>query len=194
MNTQYTQLFSDFLTDNASSAQWIAIQNLFANFPAFYVQGVRKSDGTITSVTTDSLYDLFVARYDIYEIGGETPDLFIHAVRQKIKDLTIKYMPKIAVLSQIVWSMDSTTKKSEAMMNRFEMVTTDDFKNTGYIYPINTGSSAKMSGRTDNTGSRTEKRPLSQASWTELTKEILSLPDTYGAILDELGECFMMIL
>ena len=194
MNTQYTQLFSDFLTDNVSSAQWIAIQNLFANFPAFYVQGVRKSDGTITSVTTDSLYDLFVARYDIYEIGGETPDLFIHAVRQKIKDLTIKYMPKIAVLSQIVWSMDSTTKKSEAMMNSFEMVTTDDFKNTGYIYPINTGSSAKMSGRTDNTGTRSEKRPLSQASWTELTKEILSLPDTYGAILDELGECFMMIL
>ena len=194
MNTQYTQLFSDFLDDNASSAQWIAIQNLFANFPAFYVQGVRKSDGTITSVTTDSLYDLFVARYDIYEIGGETPDLFIHAVRDKIKELTIKYMPKIAVLSQIVWSMDSTTKKSEAMMNSFEMVTTDDFKNTGYIYPINTGSSAKMSGRTDNTGSRTEKRPLSQASWAELTKEILSLPDTYGAILDELGECFMMIL
>ena len=194
MNTQYTQLFSDFLTDNASSTQWIAIQNLFANFPAFYVQGVRKSDGTITSVTTDSLYDLFVARYDIYEIGGETPDLFIHAVRDKIKELTIKYMPKIAVLSQIVWSIDGTTKKSEAMMNSFEMVTTDDFKNTGYIYPINTGSSAKMSGRTDNTGSRTEKRPLSQASWTELTKEILSLPDTYGAILDELGECFMMIL
>lgn len=194
MNTQYTQLFSDFLTDNASSTQWIAIQNLFANFPAFYVQGVRKSDGTITSVTTDSLYDLFVARYDIYEIGGETPDLFIHAVRDKIKELTIKYMPKIAVLSQIVWSMDSTTKKSEAMMNSFEMVTTDDFKNTGYIYPINTGSSAKMSGRTDNTGTRSEKRPLSQASWTELTKEILSLPDTYGAILDELGECFMMIL
>ena len=100
-------------------------------------------------------------------------------------------MPKIAVLSQIVWSMDSTTKKSEAMMNSFEMVTTDDFKNTGYIYPINTGSSAKMSGRTDNTGTRSEKRPLSQASWTELTKEILSLPDTYGAILDELGECFI---
>ena len=194
MNTQYTQLFSDFLDDNASSAQWIAIQNLFANFPAFYVQGVRKSDGTITSVTTDSLYDLFVARYDIYEIGGETPDLFIHAVRDKIKELTIKYMPKIAVLSQIVWSMDSTTKKSEAMMNSFEMVTTDDFKNTGYIYPINTGSSAKMSGRTDNTGTRSEKRPLSQASWAELTKEILSLPDTYNSLLDELGECFMMIL
>lgn len=194
MNTQYTQLFSDFLDDNGSSTQWIAIQTLFANFPAFYIQGVRDSSGTISTVTTDSLYDLFVARYDIYEIGGETPDLFIHAVRDKIKELTIKYMPKIAVLSQIVWSMDSTTKKSQAMMNSFEMVTTDDFKNTGYIYPINTGSSAKMSGRTDNTGTRTEKRPLSQASWAELTKEILSLPDTYGAILDELGECFMMIL
>ena len=194
MRTLYTQVFSDFLTDNSTTPEWIAIQNLFANFPAFYIEGVRKSDGTITSVVTDSLYDLFVARYDIYEIGGETPDLFIHAVRDKIKELTIKYMPKIAVLSQIVWSVDATTKKSVAMMNHFEMVTTDDFKNTGYIYPINTGSTAKMSGRTDNTGTRTEKRPLSQQSWAELTNEILNLPNTYGAILDELGACFMVIL
>lgn len=194
MRTLYTQVFSDFLTDNSTTPEWTAIQTLFANFPAFYVQGVMKSDGTITSVTTDSLYDLFVARYDIYEIGGETPDLFIHAVRDKIKELIIKYMPKIAVLSQIVWSVDATTKKSVAMMNHFEMVTTDDFKNTGYIYPINTGSTAKMSGRTDNTGTRTEKRPLSQQSWAELTNEILNLPNTYGAILDELGACFMVIL
>lgn len=194
MRTLYTQVFSDFLTDNSTTPEWTAIQTLFANFPAFYVQGVMKSDGTVTSVTTDSLYDLFVARYDIYEIGGETPDLFIHAVRDKIKELIIKYMPKIAVLSQIVWSVDATTKKSIAMMNHFEMVTTDDFKNTGYIYPINTGSTAKMSGRTDNTGTRTEKRPLSQQSWAELTNEILNLPNTYGAILDELGACFMVIL
>ena len=194
MRTLYTQVFSDFLTDNSSTPEWTAIQTLFANFPAFYIEGVRKSDGTITSVTTDSLYDLFVSRYDIYEIGGETPDLFIHAVRDKIKELTIKYMPKIAVLSQIVWSVDATTKKSVAMMNHFEMVTTDDFKNTGYIYPINTGSTAKMSGRTDNAGTRTEKRPLSQQSWAELTNEILNLPNTYGAILDELGACFMVIL
>lgn len=194
MRTLYTELFSDFLTDNETTPEWVAIQNLFANFPAFYIEGVRKSDGTITSVVTDSLYDLFVARYDIYEIGGETEDLFVHAVRDKIKELTIKYMPKIAILSQIVWSVDATTKKSQAMSNHFEMVTTDDFKNTGYIYPINTGSTAKMSGRTDNTGTRTEKRPLSQASWTELTKEVLSLPDTYNDLLDELGACFMVIL
>lgn len=194
MRTLYTELFSDFLTDNETTAEWIAIKNLFDNFPAFYIQGVVLSDGTVTSVQTESLYDLFKSRYDIYEIGGETEDLFVHAVRDKIKELTIKYMPKIAILSQIVWSIDSTTKKSQAMMNRFEMVTTDDFKNTGYIYPINTGSSAKMSGRTDNTGTRTEKRPLSQQSWTELTKEVLNLPNTYGALLDELGECFMVIL
>ena len=194
MRTLYTQLFSDFLTDNATTPEWVAIQNLFDNFPAFYIEGVRKSDGTITSVVTDSLYDLFVSRYDIYEIGGETQDLFVHAVRDKIKELTIKYMPKIAILSQIVWSVDATSKKSQAMTNHFEMVTTDDFKNTGYIYPINTGSTAKMSGRTDNSGTRTEKRPLSQQSWTELTREILDLPNTYGAILDELGACFMVIL
>ena len=194
MRTLYTELFSDFLTNNETTPEWVAIKNLFDNFPSFYIEGVRKSDGTITSVVTDSLYDLFVSRYDIYEIGGETQDLFVHAVRDKIKELTIKYMPKIAILSQIVWSVDATTKKSQAMQNHFEMVTTDAFMNTGYIYPINTGSSAKMSGRTDNNGTRTEKRPLSQSSWTELTREVLDLPNTYGALLDELGACFMVIL
>ena len=194
MRALYTTTFQDFLDDCSSTPEWVAIKNLFDNFPAFHIGGVKQADGTITSVTTDSLYDLFVDRYEIYEIGSETYDLFVHGVRDKIKELTIKYMPKIAILSQIVWSVDSTTKKSQAMMNYFEMVTTDNFSNTGYIYPINTGASAKMSGRTDNTGTRTHKMPLSSASWVELTKEVLSLPDTYNSLLDELGSVFMQIL
>ena len=185
MRTLYTMTFQDFLDDYESSTEWQAIKtNFFAKFPDFYIQGVRDSSGTISNVVMPSLYDLFVDKYNIQEIGGETPDLFVHAVRDKMFQLVIKYLPKLAILNQVLYSVDSTTKKSEALMNRFEMVTTDDYADCGYIYPIN-ATSSKMSGKTTNEGTRTQKIPLSSASWAEITKEILSLPDIYNRILDE---------
>ena len=186
--------FQDFLGYYESSTEWQAIKtNFFAKFPDFYIQGVRDSSGTISNVVMPSLYDLFVDKYNIQEIGGETPDLFVHAVRDKIQSLVMEYLPKLAILNQVLYSVDSTTKKSEALMNRFEMVTTDDYADCGYIYPIN-ATSSKMSGKTTNEGTRTQKIPLSSASWAEITKEILSLPDIYNRILDELAQCFMVIL
>ena len=194
MRTLYTMTFQDFLDDYESSTEWQAIKtNFFAKFPDFYIQGVRDSSGTISNVVMPSLYDLFVDKYNIQEIGGETPDLFVHAVRDKMFQLVIKYLPKLAILNQVLYSVDSTTKKSEALMNRFEMVTTDDYADCGYIYPIN-ATSSKMSGKTTNQGTKTQKIPLSSQSWAEITKEILSLPDIYNQILDELAQCFMVIL
>ena len=194
MRTLYTMTFQDFLDDYESSTEWQAIKtNFFAKFPDFYIQGVRDSSGTISNVVMPSLYDLFIDKYNIQEIGGETPDLFVHAVGDKIQSLVMEYLPKLAILNQVLYSVDSTTKKSEALMNRFEMVTTDDYADCGYIYPIN-ATSSKMSGKTTNEGTRTQKIPLSSASWAEITKEILSLPDIYNRILDELAQCFMVIL
>ena len=194
MRTLYTMTFQDFLDDYETSTEWQAIKtNFFAKFPDFYIQGIRDSNGTISNVVMPSLYDLFVDKYNIQEIGGETPDLFVHAVRDKIQSLVMEYLPKLAILNQVLYSVDSTTKKSEALMNRFEMVTTDDYADCGYIYPIN-ATSSKMSGKTTNEGTRTQKIPLSSASWAEITKEILSLPDIYNRILDELAQCFMVIL
>ena len=194
MRTLYTMTFQDFLDDYELTPEWQAIKtNFFAKFPDFYIQGVRDSSGTISNVVMPSLYDLFVDKYNIQEIGGETPDLFVHAVRDKIQSLVMEYLPKLAILNQVLYSVDSTTKKSEALMNSFEMVTTDDYADCGYIYPIN-ATSSKMSGKTTNEGTRTQKIPLSSASWAEITKEILSLPDIYNRILDELAQCFMVIL
>ena len=65
MRTLYTELFSDFLTDNETTPEWTAIVTKFGTFPAFYIQGVRKSDGTYSNISLSSLYDLFVERYDI---------------------------------------------------------------------------------------------------------------------------------
>ena len=69
---------------------------------------------------------------------------------------------------------------------------TDDFVNAGYVYPIN-ATASKMSGKTENSGTRKQKIPLSNRSHIELVKEILSLPDVYSQLVDEFGYCFMSI-
>ena len=193
MRTLYTQLFSDFLTDNASTPEWTAIVTKFSTFPAFYIQGLRKSDGTYSDITLSSLYDLFVGRYDMYEIGGETPDLFVHAVNDKLTELQIKYLPKMAILNQIVYAVDGTTHDSRAVSNTYVMRLEENYDNTGYVYPVN-ATSDKVSGRTNNNGYKETKMPLSQKSWTELIEEILRLPDLYNNLLDDLGAVFMQIL
>ena len=193
MRTLYTQLFSDFLSDNASTPEWTAIVTKFGTFPAFYIQGVRKSDGTYSDITLSSLYDLFVERYDMYEIGGETPDLFVHAVNDKLTELQIKYLPKMAILNQLVYAVDGTTHDSRAVSNTYVMRLEENYDNTGYVYPVN-ATSDKVSGRTNNNGYKETKMPLSQKSWTELIEEILRLPDLYNNLLDDLGTVFMQIL
>ena len=193
MRTLYTELFSDFLTDNASTPEWTAIVTKFGTFPAFYIQGVRKSDGTYSDITLSSLYDLFVERYDMYEIGGETPDLFVHAVNDKLAELQIKYLPKMAILNQLVYAVDGTTHDSRAVSNTYVMRLEENYDNTGYVYPVN-ATSDKVSGRTNNNGYKETKMPLSQKSWSELIEEILRLPDLYNNLLDDLGAVFMQIL
>ena len=193
MRTLYTELFSDFLTDNASTPEWTAIVTKFGTFPAFYIQGVRKSDGTYSNISLSSLYDLFIERYDMYEIGGETEDLFIHAVNDKLTELQIKYLPKMAILNQLVYAVDSTTHDSRAVSNTYVMRLEENYDNTGYVYPVN-ATSDKVSGRTNNNGYKETKMPLSQKSWSELIEEILRLPDLYNNLLDDLGAVFMQIL
>ena len=130
MRTLYTELFSDFLTDNETTPEWTAIVTKFATFPAFYIEGVRKADGTYANITLSSLYDLFVERYDMYEIGGETEDLFVHAVNDKITELQIKYLPKMGILNQLVYASDITTHESKAMSNIFKMRLEENYDNT----------------------------------------------------------------
>ena len=193
MQTLYTMTFHDFLATYETSPEWQAIKTLIDKFPAFFVAGVPDSSGATSTIETDSLYDLIKKFYDICEIGGETPDLFVDAMYHKANECIMKYALKIGTLNQIVYAVNNVTGRSEAMTNSFQIVTTDDYTDTGYIYPIN-ATSSKMSGKTTNAGTRTESIPLSQKSYIELVKEILSIPSVYHEMLKEFGECFMQIL
>ena len=193
MQTLYTMTFHDFLDTYETSTEWQAIKTLCDKFPAFFVAGVPDSSGVTSTIETDSLYDLLKKFYDICEIGGETPDLFVDAMYHKANECIMKYALKIGTLNQIVYAVNNVTGRSEAMTNSFQIVTTDDYTDTGYIYPIN-ATSSKMSGKTTNAGTRTESIPLSQKSYIELVKEILSIPSVYHDLIKEFEGCFMQIL
>ena len=185
--------FHDFLSTYETSPEWQAIKSLCDKFPAFFVAGVPDSSGATSTIETDSLYDLLKKYYDICEIGGETPDLFVDAMYHKANECIMKYALKIGTLNQIVYAVNSQTGRSEAMTNSFEIVTSDDYTDTGYIYPIN-ATASKMSGKTNNSGTRTQNIPLSQKSYTELVNEILSLPAVYYDMVKSFEDCFMQIL
>lgn len=193
MQTLYTMTFHDFLATYETSAEWQAIKTLCDKFPAFFVAGVPDSSGVTSTIETDSLYDLIKKFYDICEIGGETPDLFVDAMYHKVNECIMKYGLKIGTLNQIVYAVNNVTGRSEAMTNSFQIVTSDDYTDTGYIYPINSTSS-KMSSKSNNSGTRTESIPLSQKSYIELVKEILSIPSVYHDLVKEFEGCFMQIL
>ena len=183
--------FREFLDEYELSTEWQAIVSDFAQFPAFFCKGVVDASGTATTLSTPDLYTMLKDKYDIYEIGAETPDLFVNAMRERVRVLLQKYSLKIGTLNQIVYSLN-TSGKSDALTNAFEIEITDDFVNAGYVYPIN-ATASKMSGKTENSGTRKQKIPLSNRSHIELVKEILSLPDVYSQLLDEFGYCFMSI-
>lgn len=193
MRALYTMTFQDFLDTYETTAEWIQIKNLFDKFPAFFVQGVPDSTGTTTTIETDSLYDLVKKFYGIHEIGGETPDLFVDAMYQTINKCIMKYALRIGTLNQIVYSVSATSGRSEAMTNSFEIVTSDDYADCGYVYPIN-ATAEKVSGKNTNVGTRTQNIPLSSKSYIELVKEIIELPSVYEALVNEFSICFMQIL
>ena len=183
--------FREFLDEYELSTEWQAIVSDFAQFPSFFCKGVVDASGTATTLSTPDLYTMLKDKYDIYEIGAETPDLFVNAMRDRIRVLIQKYAIKIGTLNQIVYSLN-TSGQRDAIANSFVIEINDDFVNAGYVYPIN-ATASKMSGKTENSGTRTQKIPLSNRSYIELVKEILSLPDVYSQLLDEFGNCFMMI-
>lgn len=191
MIANYTMTFRDFLDTYEQSTEWQAIKTELAQFPSFYCKGILAQDGTSSVISTPDLYTMLIDKYEIYEIGAETPDLFVNAVRDRVRVLLQKYSLKIGTLNQIVYSLN-TSGKSDALTNAFEIEITDDFVNAGYVYPIN-ATASKMSGKTENSGTRKQKIPLSNRSHIELVKEILSLPDVYSQLLDEFGYCFMSI-
>lgn len=165
----YTETFEDFIRHQGETDEWQAIVTKFAKFPRF----------TLESLNYD-MYTLFREKYDIYEIGAEDEQLFYFNVRDKVNELSIKYIPKIQLYIK---------NFANVLQRKLTLANTGSTQN--YLYPISTedgqvATSVKYYG--------TKESPLLIfKSDAELLEEAMNLKDIYLDCLAEFEELFMVV-
>lgn len=173
MKALYTRLFSDFLNEYGNTPEWLAIREKFGQFPVFNIDGLNLN-----------MYDLFVDRYEIREIGSETDFIFFHHVNDTLNELLIKYVPKINLF------IDSFNDSMQRIISL-----NDNRDYTDFLNPVNGASDG---GTKRVVGSSDENRTYDRAILTFKTNpEILSaafnVRDIYNDCLMEFDSLFMGI-
>lgn len=173
MKALYTRLFSDFLNEYGETPEWTAIREKFEQFPVFSIDGLNLN-----------MYELFVDRYEIREIGSETDSIFLHHVNDTLNELLIKYVPKINLF------IDSFNDSMQRIISL-----NDNRDYTDFLNPVNgaaSGETKRVIGASD------ENRTYDRAILTFKTNpEILSaafnVRDIYNDCLLEFDSLFMGI-
>jgi len=127
----YTETFEDFLTREETSTAWQNIKSSFGAFPNFNIAG-----------TNLSMYDLFVDKYELREIGSETPSIFVHNINDKLNECKLKFLPKIKLF------LDNY---SNLMERKVSLDVDIDKEKTGTIGDSFTGTLEKDGNITSNT-------------------------------------------
>lgn len=172
MITLYTENFGEFLTKYETSEEWQAIKNKFDKFPDFNL---------FDDVTFKfNMYDLFKDKYDIFEIGCETEEIFIHEVNDILNELLIKYAPKIKLYIE---------NFSESMSRKVKL--SQDGTTTNYLYPISTAN-GKVANEIKYNGNK-ENMLMIFRSNAELLNKAFEIRDIYIDCLNGFSKCFMGI-
>lgn len=161
--------FAEFLRKNGDSAEWQAVKTKFAKFPSFTLGDLNLN-----------MYDLLVEKYDIWEIGSEDENIFYHEFNEKVNELLIKYVPKIA--TYIASFNDLLQRK----INLSQSGST-----TNYLYPVST-QGGKVSNEVRYSGNK-DSLLLIFKSNAELLTQVMNLKDIYLDCLEEFSRCFMTI-
>lgn len=169
MQALYTETFETFLERNEKTQAWQNIVELFNKFPRF----------TLGELDFD-MYQLMKEKFDIYEIGSETEQLFYHEFREKTKELLIKYTPKIKLY------IENFATLLERKINL-----TNGGDTTNYLYPISTVD-GQVATRVSYTGNK-DSALLIFKSNAELLEQAMNIKDIYLDCLNGFATCFMII-
>ena len=175
MQALYTRTFEDFLKQYQDSAEWAEVKSMFDKFPVFNFAELD---------INYSVYDMFIERYDIHEIGAETDNLFFHYCREKVRENIVKYAPKMRAY------IDNFNTWAERIIN---LTQTDDTRQ--YLNPLNVAAGG-ANERVITHVETEQSRPALLASYktnTELLNELLKVEDLYNECLDTFNELFMQI-
>ena len=165
----YTETFEEFLKRQGQSAEWKALETKFAKFPTF----------TLGELSFD-MYQLFIDKYEIYEIGAEDENLFFHIINDKVNELSIKYIPKIQMYIQ---------NFGIALERKLNLNSNGD--TTNYLYPISTVD-GQVATRVHYDGNK-DSALLIFKSNAELLEQAMNLKDIYLDCLKEFENCFMLM-
>lgn len=98
MKALYTETFKEFLENNASNDELLAlIYKIENNFPGFVFTLKGDDDETIVSLV--SFFDILKSKFEFREIGYETEDLFFASLNRKADEVIIKYKDKVKMVS-----------------------------------------------------------------------------------------------
>ena len=191
-NPQFTETLQTLLDNQGygtqeQSAPLTEIINLMDKFPTF----------VFSDTISFTMKYLFIAKYDIREIGVEDEDLFMHFWREKTNELLMKYAPK---MQKWLENFDDLFKFTVKLERDDSFENSANNQNTYYLNPVNnTSTNLKVSDvdKSENgrEGTFHSERDVLQSVWgktrADIMEKILNLKDIFNDCVSEYETIFM---
>lgn len=180
MISLYTQTLNEFIAQGGNLHK-----NKFDAIPVFEAGGV-----------TYNMFDLFIKRYGLREIGAETGELFSEYLEIKLDEICLKYVNKIELyINNFNKLMDRSVELKREGSNNYS----NNEKNENYLNPIVTDK-AKLQdyNAISKDGSSGFSETYTQAygyfkSNPEILEKALEIENVYYKALEEFNILFMEI-
>jgi len=191
-NPQFTETLETLLENQGygtqeQSAPLTEILNLMDKFPTF----------VFSDTISFTMKYLFIAKYDIREIGAEDEDLFMHFWREKTNELIMKYAPK---MQKWLENFDDLFKFTVKLERDDTFSGSNNNQNTYYLNPVSSnpiGLKVQDVDKSENQKENTfhSERDVLQSVWgktrADIMEKILNLKDIFNDCLAEYEQIFM---
>jgi len=191
-NPQFTETLQTLLDNQGygtqeQSAPLTEIINLMDKFPTF----------VFSDTISFTMKYLFIAKYDIREIGADDEDLFMHFWREKTNELLMKYAPK---MQKWLENFDDLFKFTVKLERDDTFNGSTNNQNTYYLNPVSSnpiGLKVQDVDKSENERENTfhSERDVLQSVWgktrADIMEKILNLKDIFNDCLAEYEQIFM---
>ena len=191
-NPQFTETLQTLLDNQGygtqeQTASLTEIINLMDKFPTF----------VFSDTISFTMKYLFIAKYDIREIGAEDEDLFMHFWREKTNELLMKYAPK---MQKWLENFDDLFKFTVKLERDDTFNGSTNNQNTYYLNPVSSnpiGLKVQDVDKSENNRENTfhSERDVLQSVWgktrADIMEKILNLKDIFNDCLAEYEQIFM---
>lgn len=191
-NPQFTETLQTLLDNQGygtqeQTASLTEIINLMDKFPTF----------VFSDTISFTMKYLFIAKYDIREIGAEDEDLFMHFWKEKTNELLMKYAPK---MQKWLENFDDLFKFTVKLERDDTFSGSNNNQNTYYLNPVNSNLINLKVQDVDKSENQREntfhsERDVLQSVWgktrADIMEKILNLKDIFNDCLAEYEQIFM---